>query len=154
MKKISILVQRHAGPTGGILIGKKNDGTWEFPCGVVRVGETEAEAAARVAAEVLGLQVTVGKLEMIGRQKPEDGSVEHIVCGNITHNTHSKENYHVYYDAINKWQAEPKTCVYGEFAYVHPTELSGYGFVGDDANFVAKYAPYVSAAFIPDVRMY
>lgn len=153
MKTISILVKHHQGPTGDVLIGKHGD-TWCFPSGTVHTGETEKEAAARVAAEKLGLQVKVGDLVMIGRKKPEDGSVEHLYCGNITHNTHSKENYHVYYEVVNLYQTEPKCCCCEELRYVHASELKDYAFTGDDASFMAKYAPYVTPAYIPDVRMY
>jgi predicted NUDIX family NTP pyrophosphohydrolase len=153
MKNISVLVQHHAGPTGNVLICKNQNGVWEFPNGTVRTNETESEAAARICGEVLGMTVTVGKLIMIGSKTPKDGYVEHIVCGNITHNTHSKFNHHVYYEAVNKWQVEPKSGTYTEFKYVHPSELGQYEFAGDDKNFMAKYDPYINAETIPDVRM-
>ncbi len=154
MKKISILVQHHAGPTGDVLIAKNAGGSWEFPQGTVRTNETEQEAAERVAWEVLGIKVTAGKLITIGHKRPQDGTVEHIYCGNITHNTHTKCDYHVYYEAVNKWQTAPKSDVYTEFKYVHPSQLGQYEFEGDDANFMAKYDAYVNPSAIPDVRMY
>jgi ADP-ribose pyrophosphatase YjhB (NUDIX family) len=153
MNYISVLVQHHAGPTGNVLIGKNRDGVWEFPNGTVRTNETEAEAAARVCWEVLGMKVSVGKLAMIGHKKPQDGYVEHLACGNITHNTHTKSSYHVYYEAVNTWQTEPRCDIYTELKYVHPSELGQYEFAGDDKNFMAKYDPYVNADYIPDVRM-
>ncbi len=153
MKYISVLLQHHAGPTGDVLICKNKDGVWEFPNGTVRTNETEEEAAARVCWEVLGVKATVGKLAMIGRKMPQDGYVEHIACGNITHNTNFKFNFHCYYEAVNKWQMEPKSDVYTEFKYVHPSELGQYEFAGDDKNFMAKYDPYINAEYIPDVRM-
>ena len=153
MKLISVLVQHHAGPTGDVLICKNKNGVWEFPNGTVRTGETDVEAAGRVCFEVLGLEATVGKMAMLGRKTPQDGYVEHIVCGNITHNTHTKDNYHCYYEAVNKWQAEPKSEVYSEMKYVHPSELGQYEFGGDDKNFMAKYDKYINAGLIPDVRM-
>ena len=153
MKYISVLMQHHAGPTGAVLICKNKDGLWEFPHGTVHTNESDSDAAARVCWESLGLDVSVGKLAMIGRKKPQDGYVEHFACGNITHNTHSKDNYHVYYEAVNKWQAEPRSTVYTEFKYVHPAELGQYEFAGDDKNFMAKYDPYINAGYIPDVRM-
>ena len=154
MITISILVQHHAGPTGNVLIAKNKNGVWEFPNGTMRTNETEAEAAERIAWEVLGMKVVPGKMIMTGHKYPADGYVEHIVCGNITHNTHTKSNFHNYYEAVNKWQVEPKSDVYSEFMWVHPSELGNYEFEGDDVNFMAKYDPYINAAFIPDVRMY
>jgi hypothetical protein len=96
----------------------------------------------------------VGKLTMQGRKYPKDGTVEHIVCGNITHNTHTKCDFHNYYEAVNVWQTEPKTGVYTEFQYVHPSKLGQYEFDGDDVNFMAKYDPWVHGQFIPERRMY
>ena len=154
MKRVSVLVQHHAGPTGDVLIGKNKDGKWEFPNGCVRTNETEAEAAERVCWEVLGIKTVAGKLITIGHKKPSDGYVEHLVCGNITHDTHTKSDYHVYYEAVNKWQAEPKCEVYTELKYVHPANLGEYEFDGDDASFMAKFDPWVNAGFIPDVRMF
>ncbi len=152
MIEISVLIQHHAGPTGNVLIRRRDDGLWEFPHDRLRTGETEQEAAARIAWEQLGIQVTVGKLAMIGHKKPADGTTEHIVCGNITHNTNTKCNFHSYYEAMNKWQAEP--TVAGTYAWIHPTELGQYAFSGDDANFMAKYDPWVNARPIPECRMY
>ena len=154
MKFISVLVQHHAGPTGDVLICKNRDGVWEFPHDKIRTNETEAEAAERVVWEQLGVKAAVGKCTMIGRNRPEDGYVEHIVCGNITHNTNSHDNYHCYYEAVNKWQTEPKSEVYSEFKWVHPSELGEYEFEGDDKNFMAKYDPWINGREIPDVRMY
>ena len=148
------MVQHHAGPTGNVLIAQYKNGVWEFPNGTMRTNETEAEAAERIAWEVLGMKVVPGKMIMTGHKYPADGYVEHIVCGNITHNTHTKSNFHNYYEAVNKWQVEPKSDVYSEFMWVHPSELGNYEFEGDDVNFMAKYDPYINAAFIPDVRMY
>ncbi len=155
MKQISVLMQHHAGPTGDILIGKKANGVWEFPTGLIRTNETEAEAAKRLIAELFGIDAVVGKLILEGHKKPADGYVEHIVCGNITHNTHSKKDWHYYYEAVNKWQSEP-ICKggYEELKYVHASELCKYEFEGDDANFMKKYGPWVNGLAIPDVRMY
>lgn len=153
MKYVSILVQHHAGPTGDVLICKNSDGVWEFPHGTVRTNETETEAAARIGWEALGMKVNVGRMALIGHKTPQDGYVEHIVCGNITHNTHTKSNYHYYYEAVNKWQAQPKSDIYSEFKWVHPSELGQYEFGGDDRNFMAKYDPFINPDFIPDVRM-
>ena len=151
MTYVSVLLQHHAGPTGDVLILKNEDGTWSFPCGKVRTNETEAEASERIIWEQLGVKAVVGKLTMRGRHKAADGYVEHLYEGNITHNTHSKDDYHVYYEAVNKWQTEP-AC--GEYKWVHPSELGQYEFTGDDRNFMAKYDPWVNGRFIPDVRMY
>ncbi len=152
MKSISVLVQHHAGPTGDVLICKNKNGVWEFPNGTVRTNETDADAAARVCWETLGVKVSVGKMACLGRKAPQDGCVEHIVCGNITHNTHTKSDYHCYYEAVNTWQTEPKG-EYAEMKYVHPSELGQYEFAGDDKNFMAKYDKYINAGCIPDVRM-
>lgn len=154
MKFVSVLIQHHAGPTGDVLICKNKDGNWEFPHDKVRTNETEAEAASRVAWEQLGMKVAVGKMAMIGRKYTQDGYVEHIACGNITHNTHTKYDYHCYYEAVNKWQTEPKSGVYSEFKWVHPSQLGSYGFTGDDKNFMAKYDPWINGREIPDCRMY
>ncbi len=151
---ISALIQHHAGPTGDVLIGKNQNGVWEFPHDHVHTSETEQEAVERLAWEQLGLKVTAGKLITIGHKKPEDGYVEHIMCGNITHNTHTKCDYHCYYEAVRKWQAEPKSEIYSEFKWVHPSELGQYGFEGDDQSFMAKYDPWINGREIPDSRMY
>ena len=151
MKTVSVLIQHHAGPTGNVLICKNADGVWEFPHDRERTNETEEAAAARIAAEQLGMTVSVGKLAMRGRKKPADGTVEHLPEGNITHNTNTKDDYHLYMEAVNTWQTEPKTGA--ECRWVHPSELAQYEFAGDDANFLAKYAPWVNGQFIPDVRM-
>ncbi len=153
MTEISVLIQHHAGPTGHVLICKGADGVWTFPKGRQRTNETEEEAAERIVWELLGMKVVVGKLTMIGHKMPTDGTVEHIACGNITHNTHTKCNYHNYYEAVNKWQTEPETKVYNHFQWVHPARLGEYTFAGDDANFMAKYDPWINGRFIPDRRM-
>lgn len=152
MKFISVLVQHHAGPTGGVLICKNENGVWEFPNGTVRTNETDAEAAERLCWEKLGVKVQVGKMAMKAHKAPQDGYVEHFACGNITHNTHNKECFHVYFEAVNKWQAEPRG-EYAEMKYVHASELGQYEFAGDDKNFMAKYDKYINAGVVPDVRM-
>ena len=153
MKTVSVLIQHHQGPTGDVLICKNADGVWEFPHDRERTNETEAAAAARIAGEQLGMTVSVGKLAMRGRKKPSDGTVEHLPEGNITHNTNSKFNFHVYYECVNKWQTEPKSDKYAEFKWVYASELGEYEFAGDDKNFMAKYDPWINARAIPDVRM-
>ncbi len=80
--------------------------------------------------------------------------MEHLPEGNITHNTHTKDDYHLYMEAVNTWQSEPKAGAYAEFKWVHPSELGKYEFAGDDVNFMAKYDPWVNGRFIPDRRMY
>ena len=154
MKYISILVQHHAGPTGGVLICKNKNGVWEFPNVKQRTTETAEDAVTRLAMEQLGMAVKPGKLIMIGHKNPNDGYTEHIACGNITHNTNSKDNYHEYYEAVDTWQTEPTNAVYDEYKWVHPSELGQYEFEGDDVNFIAKYDPWVNSRFIPDRRMY
>ena len=154
MKFVSILVQHHAGPTGKVLICKNSDGVWEFPNDRIRTNVTDEEAAERVAWEQLGMKVAVGKRTMVGRKLLNDGTVEHLAEGNITHNTHTKFNFRNYFEAVNKWQTEPKSDRYTEFKWVHPTELGQYEFAGDDANFMAKYDPWVNGRPIPDRRMY
>ncbi len=154
MIEISVLIQHHAGSTGDVLICKNADGVWEFPHGVLRTNEKEPEAVERIAWEQLGMKVTVGKLTMTGHKKPADGTTEHIVCGNITHNTNTKCNYHNYYEAVNKWQTEPAAAVYSEYKWVHPSELGQYEYSGDDVNFMAKYDPWINASPVPDRRMY
>ena len=101
MKYISILVQHHPGPTGDVLICKNKNGKWEFPSAKQCSTETPSDAAVRVASEQLGMAVKPGKLIMIGHKNINDGYTEHIACGNITHNTNSKEIYHEYYEAVN-----------------------------------------------------
>ena len=154
MKTISVLIQHHAGPTGDVLICRNADGAWGFPSDRERTNETDEAAAARIAAEQLGMTVSVGKLITRGRKKPADGVVEHLAEGNITHNTHTKDDYHLYMEAVNTWQSEPKAGTWDEFKWVHPSELREYDFAGDDVNFMAKYAPWVAGQPIPDVRMY
>ena len=152
MKYISLLIKHHAGPTGDVLILKNANGVWEFPGGKVRTNETAEDAAKRIAADDLGMTIKPGILIMIGRKKPADGFSEHIICGNINHNTHSKDNYHEYYDAVDVWQTEPKVDC--EYKWVHPSELGEYEYEGDDVNFMAKYDPWVNPRFIPDRRMF
>lgn len=154
MQYLSVLIHHHIGPTGKVLIAKNEAGVWEFPHGHVRECESDEAAVARVCQETLGMEVKADKLEMLGHKKPLDGTVEHIVCGNITHNTHTKCDYHKYYSAVDVWQTEPKPGVYTEFAWVHPTELGQYEFGGDDRAFMAKYDPWVNGKNIPDTRMY
>ena len=154
MKTVSVLIQHHAGPTGDVLICRNAGGAWEFPHDRVRTNEEDDAAAMRIAGEQLGMTVSVGKLAMIGHKRPEDGVSEHIPCGNITHNTNTKSQFHCYYEAVNTWQSEPKAGTYSEFKWVHPSELAGYEFAGDDVNFLAKYDPWVNGRPIPDVRMY
>ena len=153
MTYISVLIQHHAGPTGDVLVCKNADGTWEFPCGKLRTNEPEDKAVVRIAWETLGVEVRPGKLTMTGHKNPQDGVTEHLYTGNITHNTNTKCDYHDYYEAVNKWQSEPRSGVYTEFKWVHPSELGQYEFAGDDKNFMAKYDPWVNGRFIPDVRM-
>lgn len=154
MKTISVLIRHHAGPTGDVLICKSASGAWEFPHDRVRTNETDAAAAQRVAAEQLGMTVSVGRLESIGRKRPADGTVEHLAEGNITHNTHTKDDYHVWYEAVNTWQSEPQAGIYGEFLWVHPSELGQYDFAGDDRNFMARYDPWIAGRPIPDAHIY
>lgn len=153
MTFVSVLIQHHAGPTGDVLICKTPEGTWEFPHDRVRTNETEEEAASRIAWEQLGMKTTVGKQTMIGHKYPKDGYVEHIYNGNITHNTHTKHDYHCYYEAVNTWRTEPVAGTYAEFRWVHPSELGTYEFAGDDKNFMVKYDPWINARTIPDARM-
>ena len=154
MTEISVLIQHHTGTTGNVLVCKRPDGVWEFPHGTVRTNETDEAAAQRIAMEQLAMTISVGKLTLSGHKKPTDGTVEHIPCGNITHNTHTKCNWHNYYEAVNTWQTEPKSDVYTEFKWVHPSLLGTLEFAGDDVNFMAKYDPWVNGRFIPNVRMY
>lgn len=154
MEYISVLIQHHAGPTGDVLIAKNEKGVWEFPNGRIRTNESNEAAVTRVCREELGMTVTPGRLEMLGHHYPEDGTVEHIVCGNITHNTHTKCDWHKYYGAVDTWQTEPSAGRYTEFAWVHPSELGRYEFAGDDRDFMAKYDPWINGRPIPDRRMY
>ncbi len=154
MTEVSVLIQHHAGPTGNVLVCKNEDGVWEFPKGRVRSNETEPDAVKRVGWEVLGMEVVPGKMTMIGHKYPSDGYVEHLYEGNITHNTHTKCNYHCYYEAVDKWQTEPRPGTYSEFRWVHPSELGQLEMDGDDANFMAKYDPWINAQFVPDRRMF
>lgn len=154
MKFVSVLIQHHAGPTGDVLVCKKKNGAWEFPTDTVRVGETAEEAVARLASEQLHMTVKVGKMTLVGRHMPNDGYAEHLLCGNIRHNTNTKHDYHEYYEAVDVWQTEPQAGVYGEFKWVHPSELGSVEFVGDDMNFMAKYDPWIRGDVVPDRRMY
>ena len=153
MIDISVLIQHHAGPTGDVLICRKENGAWQFPEGKARVNETDEEAAERIAWEQLGMKIRVGKLTLTGHKDPKDGRVEHIACGNITHNTHTKCDWHNYYEAVNVWQTEPKAGTYQEFQWVHPSELGQIAYEGDDAAFMRKYDPWINGGAIPDVRM-
>ena len=150
---ISLLVQHHGGPTADVLLGKNENGIWEFPNGHVMTGETEEEACERIAWEVLGIKVNVIKRALIGAKYPSNGVTEHILQRNITHNNRPKDVWHCYYEVYNKWQNEPVSDKYTEFKWVHPSELGKEEFEGDDKNFMAKYDPYVNPKFIPDVRM-
>ena len=154
MEYLSVLIQHHAGPTGDVLVAKNERGVWELPCGIVRVNESDEDAVKRVCWETLGMTVTPGRLEMLGHHYPLDGTVEHIVCGNITHNTHTKCDFHKYYTAVDTWQTEPQTGKYSEFMWVHPSELGRLEFGGDDADFTAKFDPWINGRPIPDRRMY
>jgi ADP-ribose pyrophosphatase YjhB (NUDIX family) len=151
---ISALIQDQAGPTGKVLIGRTKEGVWEFPHDRIRTNESEEEAVSRMAHEVLGLTVKPGKLTMTGHKRPKDGTTEHILCGNITHDTHTKCDYHNYYEAVNLWGGEPKSEAYTQFTWVHPSELGQYTFAGDDASFMAKYDPWIHGGEIPDQRMF
>ena len=153
MIKISVLIKHHQGPTGDVLLCRKGSGSWEFPSDRARVNETDEEAAERIAWEQLGMKIRVGKLTLSGHMNPQDGTVEHIACGNITHDTHTKALWHSYYEAVNKWRTEPQPGVYDEFKWVHPTELVEYGLEGDDAAFLSKYDPWIKGGFIPNTRM-
>ena len=154
MTEITLLIQHHAGPTGDVLVCQLPEGGWELPKGYIRVNETPETAVARTAWETLGIQVKAGKLIVQGKKYRKDGTVEHIPCGNITHNTHTKCDYHSYYEAVNTWQTEPKSEVYTEFKWVHPSELGQYAYAGDDVNFMAKYDPWINGREIPERRMY
>lgn len=154
MTEISVLIQHRTGTTGKVLVCKNADGVWEFPHGAARTNETGEAAAQRIALEQLSMTISVGKLTMSGHKKPADGTVEHIACGNITHNTHTKEIFHEYYEAINTWQTEPVLNGYDEYKWVPASLLGQYEFEGDDSSFMAKYDPWVNAREIPDRRMY
>ena len=153
MIQISVLIQHHQGPTGDVLLCRNADGVWEFPHGKARTNETDEEAAERIAWEQLGMKIKVGKLTLSGHKSPQDGTVEHIACGNITHNTHTKCDWHNYYEAVNVWQTEPKPGTYSEFCWVHPSELGQLEFAGDDKSFMGKYDPWIRGGFIPNLRM-
>ncbi len=154
MTEISILMRHHAGPTGDVLVCQRPDGGWELPRGYVHVNEAPEAAVTRTVWETLGVQAKAGQLMVQGRKYPKDGTVEHIPCGNITHNTHTKCNEHWYYEAVNLYQAEPKQGAYQGFRWVHPSELEQVELTGDDKAFLDKYQPWVNGQTIPDVRMY
>lgn len=154
MIRISVLMQDHAGPTGRVLLGKNENGVWEFPHGYRRVNETAAEAVERICFEVLGVRAVAGKLIVEGHKYPEGGTSEHFLCGNFTHNTRTKCDYHNYYEAVDKWSTEPESKVYTDFKWVHPSQLGAETYAGDDAAFMKKYDPYVNPDPIPDVRMF
>ena len=154
MNYISVLIQNIAGPMGKVLIGRKENGVWAFPNGRQRTNESEGDACERIAWEELGIKVKAGKCTMIGHKHPQDGYSEHILCGNITHNTNTTCDYHSYYEAVNTWQSTPESRTYTELRWVHPSELAQYDFEGDDRNFMAKYDPWIRGREIPDVRMY
>ncbi|MBP5166472.1 MAG: NUDIX hydrolase [Oscillospiraceae bacterium] len=153
MIRISVLIKHHQGPTGDVLLCRKGSGPWEFPSDRARVNETDEEAAERIAWEQLGMKIRVGKLTLSGHKNPQDGTVEHIACGNITHNTHTKCDWHNYYEAVDVWQTEPKPGTYDSFIWVHPSELGLQEFSGDDKNFMGKYDPWIRGETIPNVRM-
>lgn len=139
MTTASVLIRDIAGPTGRILIGRRvPGGPWEFPSGKTRTGETSGRFVARIVWEQLGIDVSVGRLQMRGRKKTPEALYDD----------------HEYYDAVNIWKMTPKTDAFAETAWVHPSELSRYEFGGDDRNFIAKYFPWVTGGEIPDVRMY
>jgi ADP-ribose pyrophosphatase YjhB (NUDIX family) len=138
MVTVSILVKDICGPNGKILVcRRKADGVWELPSGKVRTNETPERFISRIAWEQLGVDVTVGILQMRGRKSGP----------NALH------NFHEYYEAVNTWGAEPKSDVYDEMTWVHPSEMSGCAFEGDDRAFLAKYCPWVTGGEISDVRM-
>ncbi|MCR4771892.1 MAG: NUDIX hydrolase [Oscillospiraceae bacterium] len=153
MIKISVLIKHHQGPTGDVLLCRKGSGSWEFPSDRARVNETDEEAAERIAWEQLGMKIRVGKLTLSGHKNPQDGTVEHIACGNITHNTHTKCDWHNYYEAVDVWQTEPRPGTYDSFMWVHPSELGAQEFSGDDKNFMGKYDPWIKGETVPNVRM-
>jgi ADP-ribose pyrophosphatase YjhB (NUDIX family) len=140
MTFVSALIQDVAGPTGKVLICRKEGGAWQLPACKVFTSERPECAVARLAREQLGIGLKVGKLAMIGRHlRPE---------------TDTKHDYHEYYEAVNLWQKAPKSDVYREMIWVSPSELSNYEFEGDDKSFMAKYVPWINCKKIPDVRMY
>ena len=154
MTEITLLIQHHAGPTGDVLVCQLPGGGWELPKGYIRVNETPENAVVRTAWETLGIQVKAGKLIVQGRKYRKDGTVEHIPCGNITHNTHTKCDEHWYYEAIDTYQTEPNAGAYAAFQWVHPSELGLVELTGDDKAFLDKYDPWINGRTIPDVRMY
>lgn len=150
---ISLLIQHHAGPTGKVLVCRSGDGLWHFPCGKARTCESDEDAAERTAWETLGMKIRVGKLALTGHKAPNDGTTEHIPCGNITHNTNTKCDWHNYYEAVDVWQTEPKACEELEYCWVPQTELGQLRYEGDDKAFILKYDPWINRRPVPDVRM-
>ena len=140
MTFVSALIQDVAGPTGKVLLCKKEDGAWELPGCIIHTAETAERAVVRLVWAKLGIDVQVGKMIMIGRHlRPESDT---------------KYDFHEYYEAVNTWGATPKSDVYKEMFWVHPSELANSEFEGDDKNFMAKYEPWVNCRTIPDCRMY
>ena len=133
MTHISVLIQNVAGPTGKVLIGKRDDGTWALPTDVLHTGEDPARACMRIAWEQLRVDVDVNKLEMRALRK--DG------CG------------HEYYSAVCARQQRPEDGWFVETAWVHPMELGRYEFGGDDGKFMAKYIPWLWCREVPDARL-
>jgi len=138
MTYISILIQDIAGPSGKVLIGQKENGKWAFPSGERRTNEAPERACARIAWELLGMDIGVTKLEMRGRHKRPDTLYE----------------YREYYSAVDTWRTEPEKSPYKAVAWVHPSRLASYEFEGDDANFMIKYDAWINGTPIRDVRMY
>ena len=154
MIQVSILLQHHAGPSGAVLVGKTEDGVWEFPHGTRRTNETEAEAVERICWEELGVKAAAGKLILEGHKYPDDGYTEYLYRGNITHNTRTKSDYHNYYEAVNKWQMDPKSGKYTELKWIHASALGTLEFADDDEIFMKKFDPWINPGMIPDVRMF
>ena len=72
MTFVSALIQDVAGPTGKVLICRKEGGAWQLPACKVFTSERPECAVARLAREQLGIGLKVGKLAMIGRHlRPE-----------------------------------------------------------------------------------
>ena len=153
MIRISVLLQEHAGPTGRVLVLKDSDGGYRFPEGYVRVNESEAAAVERLVTEQFSVTAEAGRLLLIGHKKPADGYVEHLYEGNITHNTHTRCDYHCYYAAVRKWPEALSVPAGSELCWVLAEELGALSFAGDDADFLAKYDPWVNGREIPDRRM-
>ena len=133
MTHISVLIQNIAGPTGRVLIGKKDNGKWGLPTDTLHTMEDPARACMRIAWEQLHIDVHVSKLEMRGLRK--DGG-----C-------------HEYYSAVSARPQRPDEGWFAETAWVHPMELGQYEFDGDDEKFMAKYIPWLWCREVPDVRL-